>query len=113
MKRGSTAEVSSLKVHTGVARHARHDAVQGLDTYAVLQLIQADDISIETGQCRKELITLAGELSCLVTIPAAAFHVIRRTTFVIQWIASRVICGNEEVEGVHRCHPESAAHWLW
>ena len=135
MKRGSTAEVSSLKstdrsndrrpvdhadldrvradgagIDVGIARQTRHNAVKRLNAGGVFQLVQADDVGIQTGKCGEEFIALAGEFGSLVAIPTAAFHVIGRTALVIQRISRRVICGDKEVERVHRGNTDGSAH---
>ena len=109
MKRGSTAEVEQFEIadrgddggtvdHADldrigadgaggdvvVARHARDDAGQRLDAGGVLHFVQADDVGIETGKRREKFVALAGEFGGLVTIPAAAFHVVERAALVIQ-----------------------------
>ena len=79
-----------------------------LDTGRVLQFVQADNVSIETGKRREKFVALAGEFVNLVAIPTAAFHVVERTALVIKR-AGRVICRDEEVERIHRGNTDRSA----
>ena len=49
---------------------------QRLDAGRVFQLVQADDVSIQTGQRGQQFRALAGELVRLVAVPAAALHIL-------------------------------------
>ncbi len=83
-----------------------NDVGQRLDAGGVLHLVQADDVGIQAGKRLQQFIALAGELSRLVAVPAAAFHVVERAALVIQRVAGRVIGSDEVVERVHRRHAQ-------